>query len=56
MLIVIALVAMAMTNQGASNWISEAAQAEFGNTNYRPEAAPTQLAKPGMEIRTVKVN
>jgi hypothetical protein len=43
-----------MTRPVASNWISEAAQAELTGANLVTEIAPAQLAKPAMEIRTVK--
>jgi len=39
-----------------STWISEAVQAEFVNTNLVPEPAPVNIAQPGKEIQTVKVN
>jgi len=55
-LLVIALVGLAMTPGVASNWISQATKAEFAGTDYRPEAAPAQPAKPAIEIRTVKAN
>jgi hypothetical protein len=44
LVLVIVLVALAMTQPIASNWISEAAQAEFVGTDVAP-AAPTQLAQ-----------
>ncbi|HEY3032333.1 MAG TPA: hypothetical protein VGJ68_19455 [Bradyrhizobium sp.] len=55
-LLVIALVGFAMTPRAASNWISQATEAEFAGANYRLEAAPAQPAKPAIEIRTVKAN
>jgi len=55
-LLVIALIGLAMTPGTASNWISQATEAEFAGANYRPEAAPAQPAKPAIEIRTVKAN
>jgi hypothetical protein len=42
--LVIVLVALAMTQPTASNWISEAAQAEFVGTDVAP-VTPTQLAQ-----------
>jgi hypothetical protein len=54
-LVVIALVALAITKPVASVWISEAAQAEFVGPNP-PAVAPTELAQPAMQIRTVKAN
>jgi hypothetical protein len=55
-LVVIALIGLAMTNPDTSNWISNAVQAEFMSTNYGPETAPTQIAKPASAIRTVRAN
>ena len=55
-LIFIALVGLAMTHSDTSGWVSQAVQAEFTNSNYGPEAAPTQLARPATEVRTVKAN
>jgi hypothetical protein len=52
--VVIALVGLMLTQPAASNWISEAAQAEFVGLNPAPQAAPTQLAQPAMVIRIVK--
>jgi hypothetical protein len=54
-LLAIALVALALTQPAASNWISEAVQAEFAGT-ILPEVAPTQLAQPAMQIRTMRAN
>jgi hypothetical protein len=53
-LLVIALVGLALAQPAASKWISEAVQAEFGGGNSKPEIAPVQLAKPIMQIRTVR--
>jgi hypothetical protein len=53
-LVVIALVGLAMTQPVASNWISEAVQAEFADTNFLREAGPMKLAKPAREIPVVK--
>ena len=53
-LLVTALAALAMVQPATSNWISEAVQAEFAGISVMPEAAPTQLARPAMEIRTVR--
>jgi hypothetical protein len=49
------LIALAFTQPGASNLISEAAQAEFASAYSGPEIAPTQIAQP-KEIRTVGAN
>jgi hypothetical protein len=48
--LVIALIALAMTQPTASNWISEAVQAEFVGADFAP-GAPTQLAQPVRGIR-----
>jgi hypothetical protein len=55
-LFAIMLAGLAMVQPSASNWISEAAQAEFAATILVPDATPTRLAKPAMEIRTVGAN
>jgi hypothetical protein len=49
--LVIALIALVMTQPTASNWISEAVQAEFVGTDFAP-GAPTQLAQPVRGIRS----
>jgi hypothetical protein len=54
MLLVIALVGLALAQPSASKWISEAVQAEFGGGNLTPEITPVQLAKPAMQIRSVR--
>jgi hypothetical protein len=48
--LVIALIALAMTQPIASNWISEAVQAEFVGADSAP-AVPTQIAQPMQGIR-----
>jgi hypothetical protein len=53
-LLAIMLVGLAIVQPSASNWISEAAQAELAAAILAPDVAPTQLAKPAMEIRTVR--
>jgi hypothetical protein len=55
-LLAIVLVGLAIVQPSASNWISEAAQAEFAATFPVPDVAPTQLAKPTMENRTIRAN
>ena len=47
----VALIALAILEPSASKWISEAAQAEFAGVYALPDSGPTQLARPGMEIR-----
>lgn len=51
---VVALIAFVISHPGASKWISDAAQAEFVNMDFVPEIAPTRIAQPGNEDRTVK--
>jgi hypothetical protein len=58
-LIIVALIAMAVSHPSATKWISDAVQAEFFGTEFVgtdivPDAAPpTQLAQPTNQIRTV---
>jgi hypothetical protein len=54
-LLVVALIGLAITQPAASNWISEAVRAEFAGIDL-PAVAPTQLAQPAMQIRTVRAN
>jgi hypothetical protein len=53
-LLVIALIGLVIAQPAASRWISEAVQAEFGGGNLTPEIAPVQLAKPTMQVRSVR--
>jgi hypothetical protein len=53
-LLVMTLIGLAIVQPTTSNLISEAVQAEFAGISVMPEAAPTQLARPDMEIRTVR--
>jgi len=53
-LIAVALVALMITQPDASKWISEATQVEAGIV--MPDDAPTQLARPAGEVRTVRTN
>jgi hypothetical protein len=53
-LLMIALIGLVIAQPAASRWILEAVQAEFGGGSLTPEIAPVQLAKPTMQIRTVK--
>ena len=55
-LLAIALVGLALTQPTASNWISEAVQAEFASSFFSPETAPARLARPASEVRTVRTN
>ena len=53
-IVVLALVGVVMNNPTTATWVSDAAQAEFVGTDMAPDTAPTQLAQPAKEIRTVK--
>ena len=55
-LLAVALAALAIMQPDASRWMMEAVQAEFAPVSLTPETAPTQLAQPAKEIRTVKAN
>ena len=54
--IAVALVGLAIAKPAVSTWIAEAAQAEFAGSVMMPEAAPTQLARPANEIRTIRAD
>jgi hypothetical protein len=50
-----ALIGFLVSHPSASEWISDAAQAEFVGTDLVPDLAPPpRLAQPANEIRTVK--
>ena len=54
-LLAVALIGFVVSHPGVSNWISDAAQAEFVGTDFVPNLAPpTRLAEPKNEIRTVQ--
>ncbi len=53
-IIAVAMVALVIAKPEASVWIAQAAQAEAGFV--MPDAAPTQLAQPASEIRSVKAD
>jgi NADH:ubiquinone oxidoreductase subunit 6 (subunit J) len=53
-LIMFALVALTWTPT-LTNWVSDAAQAEFAGT-MMPEQAPVQTAQPAREFHTVRAN
>jgi hypothetical protein len=54
--VAVTLVAMAITQPAVSNWIADAAQAEFSGIAMTPDAATAQIAQPAAEVRTVKAN
>jgi hypothetical protein len=54
-LVAVALVGLAIIQPSVPTWISEAAQAEFVGMNL-PDVVPTQLAKPVIQVRTVKAD
>jgi len=51
---VLVLVGLMMRFPAVSDWVSESAQAEFAVMGPSPEIAPTQLAQPNNEVRTVR--
>jgi len=51
-IIVVGLIALALSVPSASEWISAAAQAEFAGSEL--PAAPTQIARPLEEMRLVR--
>ena len=53
-LLVIVLFVLAIVQPATSNWISEAVQAEHSDISVTADETPTQLARPAMEIRTVR--
>ena len=55
-LLVMTLLFLAIVQPATSNWIAETVQAEFTGSSVMPELAPTQLARPAMQIRTVRAN
>jgi hypothetical protein len=57
-LLAMTLISLAIVQPSTSNWIGEAAQAEFTGINVMPDIAPTQLARPApaMAIRSVRAN
>ena len=55
-LLVLTLLLLTFAQPSASNWISEAVQAEFTGYGSVPDQAPTQVARPAMQIRTVRAN
>lgn len=55
-IIAVATVALAITQPAVSNWIVQAAEAESGGGAILPDAVPTQMARPGGEISSVKSN
>jgi hypothetical protein len=55
-LFVVGLIGLVIVKPAASNWISEAVEAEFTGIYVTPDLAPTQIARPAMEFHTVRVN
>jgi hypothetical protein len=53
--VMLALVALVSSSTTASNWVSDAAQAELASSNVTPpEQAPVQIALPAKPIQTVR--
>jgi len=55
-MLAIALIGTMMMRPIVSNWVSQAVQAEFVGSDLAPDVAPTQLAKPAMDVRSVRAN
>jgi hypothetical protein len=55
-LLAVTLIGLAILEPSASKWISDAAQAELAGIYVTPETTPTQLARPNMEVRTVRAD
>ncbi len=53
-LLAVALIGLTILQPAASKWISDATQAELAGIYVMPEATPTQLARPDMEVQTVR--
>jgi hypothetical protein len=53
--IVLVLVGLVLSYPAASVWIAQAVQAEFVG-NQPPVAGPTQIARPGTQMRTVRAD
>jgi hypothetical protein len=51
---VLALVALMSSSPTASNWVSDAVQAEFASSIMTPAQAPVQTAQPANPLRTVR--
>ena len=54
-IVVLVLLALALSSPSASEWISAAVQAEFIGPNL-PANAPTQIAQPVEQMRIVRSN
>jgi hypothetical protein len=52
--VMLALVVLMSNSPTASNWISDAVQAEFASSNMTPQQVPVQTAQPGNPLRTVR--
>jgi hypothetical protein len=54
-IIVLVLIGLVLSHPVASEWISQAVQAEFVG-NPPPVIVPTQMAQPGGQMRTVRTD
>jgi len=54
-IIVLVLIGLVLSHPAASEWISQAVQAEFVG-NPPPVIVPTQMAQPGGQMRTVRTD
>jgi hypothetical protein len=55
-LVMVALIGLMIVKPAASSWISQAVEAEYTGIFTAPDMAPTQLARPAMEFRSVRLN
>jgi hypothetical protein len=55
-LLAIGLIGLVIAKPDASNWISQAVEAEFAGSFLAPDLAPSQIARPAMQFRTVRAN
>lgn len=56
LLLAVALIGLVIAHPAASAWISQGMQAELAGSDLMADVAPTQLAKPPIEIKTVRAN
>jgi hypothetical protein len=52
----IGLIGLVIAKPAASSWISQAVEAEFAGSFLAPDLAPSQIARPAMQFRTVRAN
>ena len=55
-LLAAALIGFVVSHPEISRWVADSVQAEFAGSDFVPEVAPTRVAEPKSEIRTVKLH